>query len=93
MFPFSKKKKNTKTKVEDSTTITVECKSCKENGVCEKQTMRKEDLLLRPTGYKGAFQVYVKCDNCGKDIVLSDSQIPRSVMDYLTDRWFVEEEW
>ncbi len=50
----------------------------------------KEQIALRPSGYKGAFQAYVKCPGCDTGIVIMKEYIPEDVWLYLIDKWILK---
>ena len=63
------------------------CEKCTAKGVIYSLKVKVDDVMLRATGYKGRFQAYVKCDKCGKEIVLSEDSMSKEVFRFLYKKW------
>lgn len=63
------------------------CEACTEKEGFYVVKVRVDDIKLRPTGYKGRFQAYTKCNQCEKEIVLPEASMTNEVFKYLLKKW------
>ena len=62
--------------------IVMDCEHCGKH-----ITITKEQVNLRETGYRGGFQAYTVCPECGKKTVINYQNIPEDIMMYLAVIW------
>jgi len=78
---FKKKAK----KVEENQKIEVRCDRC--TGKSQHKVIEFKDLKLRPTGYKGRFQVYIFCNDCKENVTITYESLPDNVQKALVKKW------
>ncbi len=77
--------------------MTVKCDVCKcscGNQNCEKPYVMyvdRDEIKIRPTGYKGRIQLYTHCTKCGKSVIIPETSVPKNIWNYILEKAYVSD--
>ncbi|MBQ8044193.1 MAG: hypothetical protein IJ272_08650 [Clostridia bacterium] len=83
VFKFKKNKKREK----KINWMTVKCDTCTYLSKPYVMYVDRDEIGLRPSGYKGRVQAYTTCTKCGKGLVIKNEHIPKTIWKYLLKKW------
>lgn len=72
--------------------MTVKCDKCKSSGdniaydYPYIMFVDRDEIQIRPTGFKGRIQAYTTCTKCGKTVVIPEQSIPKNIWNYILQK-------